>query len=218
MKRLKSILRNIRYRLYKTPHEKVVYDWIAKHGDKTRRLDYCLTENSIVLDLGGYEGQWASDIFAMYLCEVIVFEPVKDFATKMRERFLRNPNIKVVEAAAGEGESVMELHHSADASSAFDVGGNVVLVKKLDLLDYLTRLGVVEVDLVKMNIEGGEYELLEYLIKTRALPRFKNLQIQFHRCVPNAEQRAAEIRKHLARTHTLEWEFPFVWESWRKVD
>ena len=40
-----------------------VAPWLADNGDKTYRLDYNLNENSVVFDLGGYEGQWASDIF-----------------------------------------------------------------------------------------------------------------------------------------------------------
>jgi FkbM family methyltransferase len=196
-----------------------VAEWIAKQGDKTYRLEYCLTDKSLVLDLGGYEGQWASDIYARYLCEIFVFEPVMEFAAKIRTRFQRNPRIRVVEAAVGEGNGEFSIHFAADASSVYDVeSSRTTVVKKLDLLEYLNGLGVGDVDLVKMNIEGGEYELLEYLIKANALPRFRNLQIQFHRCVPDFEQRATEIRKQLARTHALTWQFPFVWENWGKFD
>ena len=38
--------------------------WIKHQGDKTHRLNYDLNEHSLVFDIGGYEGQWANDIFS----------------------------------------------------------------------------------------------------------------------------------------------------------
>jgi hypothetical protein len=31
-----------------------------------------------------------------------------------------------------------------------------------------------------MNIEGGEYDLLEYMIKNQLTEKFENIQVQFH--------------------------------------
>ena len=36
------------------------------------------------------------------------------------------------------------------------------------------------VDLIKINIEGGEYELLEAILDNNLAKAFDNLQIQFH--------------------------------------
>ena len=57
-----------------------VVPWFRDNGDKTLRLNYELNEKSVVIDLGGYEGQWAADIFCKYVCSIHVFEPVKKFA------------------------------------------------------------------------------------------------------------------------------------------
>src|SRR5438477_4586077 len=48
--------------------EKRVIAWREINGDRTLRLSYDLSENDVVFDVGGYEGQWASDIYAMYGC------------------------------------------------------------------------------------------------------------------------------------------------------
>ena len=45
------------------PGEDRTAGWVRDRGDQTLRLDYDLAAASIVFDLGGYEGQWASDIF-----------------------------------------------------------------------------------------------------------------------------------------------------------
>lgn len=213
--KIASLFHRLRYRFYKTPHERVCADWFARNGDKTLRLDYDLGAQSVVLDLGGYEGQYASDIVARYCCRVIVFEPIPEYAASIRSRFLLNQKVGVVEAAVGKGTGELRMHLAADRSSAYTASGRVAVVRKMDLLDYLRDVNIIEVDLVKMNIEGGEYELLEYLIKLNAVPRFRNLQIQFHRSVENYENRLAIIRRKLEETHELTWQYPFLWESWR---
>ena len=40
--------------------------WFAVNGDETLRLDYNLTETSVVLDLGGFKGNFAESIFNKY--------------------------------------------------------------------------------------------------------------------------------------------------------
>ncbi len=49
----------------------------------------------MVLDLGGYEGQWASDLYARRRCRIDVFEPVARFAAAIAERFRHNSDIRV---------------------------------------------------------------------------------------------------------------------------
>jgi hypothetical protein len=34
--------------------------------------------------------------------------------------------------------------------------------------------------------------------------------------VPNAIAEREEIRRRLEETHTLSYDYPFVWESWRR--
>ena len=73
--KLGAKLIKISHIMYVSPQEKRCIPWFQNNGDKTLRLNYPLTDKSIVLDLGGYEGQWASDIFSRYCCFIHVFEP-----------------------------------------------------------------------------------------------------------------------------------------------
>jgi len=85
---------------YISEQEKKVLPWFRDQGDKNLRLNYDLDENSMVFDLGGYEGQWASDIFSMYCCSIHVFEPVEEFADKIIKRFSKNKKIIVLVTCA----------------------------------------------------------------------------------------------------------------------
>ena len=62
--------------MFPTIHDKEVRRWWSDGGDERYRYTYYLNKNSLVLDLGGYKGQWASDIYAQYNCRKLVFETV----------------------------------------------------------------------------------------------------------------------------------------------
>ena len=71
------------------------------------------------------------------------------------------------------------------------------------------------IDLMKINIEGGEYELLDHLVEVGLISDIKNIQVQFHHFVPNAEERMKSIHGELERTHMLTYQYKFLWENWK---
>lgn len=195
-------------------------DWLAAHGDQTLRLDYDLAPDAVVIDAGGFEGQWASDIFARNLCQVHVFEPVPGFAEQIRKRFVRNPSIHVHACALGGQDAQLSLSLEADASSAFaqgrDAGSVTAPVRQFSAL--CAELGIADIALIKINIEGGEYDLLDHIVASGLITRIGQLQIQFHDFVPDAAARMRAIQQALARTHEQTWGFPFIWENWRRKE
>lgn len=194
-----------------------VAPWFEADGDKTLRLDYALESSSIVFDVGGYEGQWASDIVGRFGCIIHVFEPVPQFVTKLTWRFAHNPLVRIHPfGLAGESKN-LEMSVAGDRSSAFQAGEETLTLEFVDVEAFLAREGIDEVDLMKINIEGGEYELLERLIGSGAVRRIKDIQVQFHDFVPEAESRMLRIQQALTETHTLTYEFPFVWENWHRT-
>lgn len=192
--------------------------WVVAQGDKTLRVEYPLHSDDVVLDVGGFEGQWASDIFARYLCSVYVFEPVPEFADAIERRFARNPRIHLCRAALGAQDGELELAVNGDASSTLMGDGTLIHVPVCSFADWLKGVAINEVALMKINIEGGEYELIEHLIDTGLIARIGNLQVQFHDFVPNAKDRMDAILAALARTHRPTYQFPFIWENWARMD
>ena len=68
---------------------------------------------------------------------------------------------------------------------------------------------------MKINIEGGEYELLEHLIEEKLMADIANIQVQFHDFIPGAQARMEAIQQELKKTHSLTYQYLFVWENWR---
>ncbi len=190
--------------------------WVALDGDATLRLDYPLTADSTVLDVGGYEGQWASDIFGKYGCRVAIFEPWPAFAQQIEDRFRGNPSVTVHPFGLGAHSRVERLFGRGDSTSAFRRGNHdeSELLPIRALAETWEELGLSTVDLMKVNIEGGEYELLDALITTGLVTRVRDLQVQFHRIVPNAKRRCRWLQGRLATTHRQTYAIPFVWENW----
>ncbi len=200
--------------IYRFKQKQRVKPFLALNGDKTLRQEYDLNENLVVFDVGGYEGQWASDIFARYACLVHVFEPVPAFANAIIKRFKSNPKIIVHQAGlAGTTEKKM-IDVSGDASSLIKNSGHLIEIDLLDVAEFWRVNNIGTVDLMKINIEGAEYELLERMIKAGLIGKVKNIQVQFHDFFPGAEARMEQIKTELEKTHRPTYQFKFVWENW----
>lgn len=197
--------------------EAIVAAWLALHGDETLRLDYPLDEKSVVFDVGGYRGDWAASIFELYGCTVHVFEPVKSYVAVLQSRFVGNPRIHVHPFGLAGTNMEKEFAVLGDASSAFRKGGISETVKLVRAADFLRQENIVGVNLMKANIEGGEYDLLEHLTASGLIEKFGAIQVQFHDFFDNAAVRREDIRKSLRQTHFLTYNFDFVWESWQRL-
>lgn len=202
--------------LYQDTQAKRVVPWFRDNGDATHRLNYALDADSLVFDLGGYEGQWASDIFAKYGCTVYVFEAVEAYADRIRERFAKNPRIEVFPFGLSDSEKTLHISIEGDTSSTYKSKGTMTEAKLLPADAFLRKRQIRAIDLLKMNIEGGEYDLLEHLLTTGWIERIGNLQVQFHDFVPDAENRMRRIQAALEKTHFLTYQYPFVWENWQR--
>jgi len=210
-------LQRVRRRFYPSQRELDYARWFANEGDKTVRLDYALGPESIVFDVGGFEGQWASDIFARYCCVVHVFEPVPKYAQAIETRFVGNPRIHVHGFGLAGRTREEQIAIIGDGSSIFARGDEHMSIKLKSAREFCDQAGFEQLDLMKINIEGGEYELLEHLLETGAVARVRHFQIQFHDFVPDARQRMERIQQQLGRTHRLCWQYPFIWEGWSRI-
>ena len=203
--------------LVKTEKELAHERWVADDGDRTLRLNYSLGKQDLVLDLGGYQGQWSSDIFARYLCSIDVFEPVPQFADEISRRFASNPSIKVNRLAAGAADGHLDISISGDASSTHTAGGTLLRIPVVCFSDWFKAVNKPEIALMKINIEGGEYELLEHLIVSDLIVKIRDIQVQFHDFVSDAESRMAFIQNKLSKTHHITYQYKFIWENWTRT-
>tara|TARA_R110000822_G_scaffold308800_1_gene437199 strand:- start:4601 stop:6094 length:1494 start_codon:yes stop_codon:yes gene_type:complete len=190
--------------------------WFADNGDKTHRLNYNLNEESVVFDIGGYHGDFAHDIYEKFNCSIYIFEPVKKFYKKIKERFKNNKKIKVFNYGLSDSDTTTEIDLANDKSSTHITLSSITETIELKKIDQVMSDHNIEfVDLIKINIEGGEFPLLKYIIMNKLSDRFKNIQVQFHTFVDFAAQKRKALQQKLSETHFLTYNYNFVWENWQ---
>jgi len=193
--------------------------WIDDEGDKILRVEYPLGNDATVFDLGGYRGDWAAEIVARYACDVHVFEPVLAFVERVRSRLGRNPKVHVHPFGLGHAAARVPLVLAEDGSTTSGrLSGSTIEIEIRAFADFLRDTGIGQVDLMKVNIEGAEYDLLEGMIGDGRIRSVQHLQVQFHPWFPDAAARYEKIRDGLSKTHRMTWRYPFIWENWQRID
>jgi FkbM family methyltransferase len=191
--------------------------WFGIGGDDSLRVNYPLNENSIVLDLGGYEGTWTQKIFDKYQCNIYVFEPIPNLYKNLVEKFKNYDKIKVYNFGISDKEKEIEISLLNDGSSFYLESENKVSAKVISLIKFLKENQLGSIDLIKINIEGDEFPLLKNLIENNMVNVFKNIQVQFHQFIPDSINKRNWIREKLSLTHKLTYDYEFVWENWEKL-
>ena len=211
-----GLTESLRRRRRRRDYRAMVKEFYADGGDDRFRFDYPLDESSFVLDLGGYEGQWASDLYARHRCRIAVFEPVVRFADNIRARFRKNSALTVFPFGLGASTRTETIYLHGASSSTHKKQSHSERIEIVDALQWFEEHGVGSVQLMKINIEGGEYELLERLIATGLIGRIDDIQVQFHNFAPDAAARMERLQQAMRATHTPTYQYRFVWENWRK--
>jgi FkbM family methyltransferase len=220
---------NILKKISKFVHREILRDtflleikrWFRDDGDNTLRLDYPLNPGSVVWDVGGYRGDFAEQIHSRYSSRVFVFEPHPAFYQHCVDRFSGKENIKILKFGLSDQAGWFDIVDSEDGSSFVNktLAGTATQKAQLcSVAEVFERLGSHNIDLLKINIEGGEFSLLPALVAADLIPRVRFIQVQFHNFIPNADAMRDTIRAELAKTHDLMWDYTFVWESWMRKD
>jgi FkbM family methyltransferase len=197
-------------------HKTAVRQWFRDKGDSTLRLNYPLTEDSVVFEVGGYKGDWSVQIATRYNPYIYIFEPVPQFYSMIVERFKHNPKIKVFDYGLFDTTKTDTLVLDNDGSSLYGSGADRIEISLMDVHEFLKKYHVQKIDLININVEGAEYPLLKRMIDKQIVQKCRDIQVQFHTLYPNAVKLRDQIRSSLRNTHSLTYDYAFVWENWRR--
>lgn len=195
-------------------------DFYRKGGQALLHDGFDVGDEDTVLDVGGFHGEWTSEMVARYGCRSVVFEPMPEYVRLLEARFGRNRRVKLVPAALSNQNGKTTMVGLGPGSSAFrsDAKAPAVQVPLLDVRDAFAELASPEVACLKLNIEGGEYDVLTAMKGAGLLARVRTWLIQFHIVDDASKRKRDDARRALAETHTLGWDFPFIWERWDRKD
>jgi FkbM family methyltransferase len=214
---LSRIYNSLQKRFFKTEFDRTYDRWIMARGDETLRLNYPLNQHSLVLDLGGYRGDWTDQVYKQYGCNVMVFEPVPHFAENIRSRFKAMPKVQIFTHGISNSDKTVTFVLDENSSTQFaKKSGNPTEIKLLGVVKFFADHGLQHIDLMKLNIEAGEFDLLECMLDHELVGRVDNFQIQFHDFFPEAKARREKIIERLNKTHEITYSYPFIWENWKR--
>ena len=175
------------------------------------RYEYPLTTDSLVVDVWGYEGKFANLIHQAYGCSVDVYEPIPAFYQNCVENNRLYPIIRTFNFGLGGSNRIETFAIEGDRTGSEAIGPTLTV----EIRKGSEVLKDKSIDLLKINIEGMEYELLEDLIANNIHLNCKNIQVQFHTIGNNHEEKYLSIRNKLLITHELTYDFPFVWSNFK---
>ena len=174
---------------------------MVKLGDQTEwnvkcleylRYEYPLTREDWVIDIGSYRREFADTIIKRFGSKVECFDALDDRAAWTHDG-------KILMGGAFYYTSVFDTENQKE-------------FKCVDIAPYLSNVA-----LCKINIEGMEYALLDYILDKGLMKEIKYLQVQFHLIDGvDSEGLYKRLAERLSKTHKLSWRFPFVWESWER--
>lgn len=150
---------NSKYRTFPSTHEPKV----------TAAFSRLCSRGETVIEIGGFHGSHTINLSNAVgpSGRVIVFEPHPDHASLIRDRVEENSisNVVVEEKAASDSNGEIQLWMDEDDSSTSSIAvshenGTYHDVESVAIGDYISELPSGKVDLCKIDIEGGEYELI----------------------------------------------------------
>jgi len=216
------MFKSIHSRFFPSQIQKEFIRWEKDGGDFSNRFNYSLDSSSLVFDIGGFKGQFASDLYSRKPCKIYIFEPIKKYSLMIQERFKHNKDIRVFNFGLSNISQITNINLLGEASS-IEVNSNFLKsdqeqVELVDLMQFVNFHKINQIDVMKINIEGSEYDLLTHIINNEFQSKVKYFQVQFHKLNNDSSTERDKIRFQLMKSHHCIFSYKFIWESWIRLD
>ena len=178
-------------------------------------MKFNLRKNPIIFDIGGFKGQWTEIAKAYHPdATIYVFEPIKQFYEIIKERFKNDDKVKVYNYGLSSKNSKVEMTVSGDSSSMHQKGHALETIETKDIIEFMFVNEISRVDLAKINIEGEEYDLLEYLFDSNEFTMIDNFCVQFHPFPNGFQERRENILNKVKKYYDRFINYEMVFECW----
>lgn len=142
-----------------------------------------LNRESVVVVVGAYQGDTIAFLDFLYAPIIHGYDPQGWAIDRGRWRFRERPDIHLYPHGLGKATGSFPMGEwGNDACSFVPLEAPRVMGQgqMVDIATVMERDGLDLIDLMVLNIEGGEYDLLAHLIDEGLIPQIKHLLVQFH--------------------------------------
>ena len=153
-----------------------------------KKLD--LNSDSVVIDGGGYKGEFIDNVLVNFGCKVESFEPLQKEFDELKKKYIQNNRVKISNLALFSKTKALYLNEEGISSSIINtnVSKNMVKINAIDVVEIINNRK--NIDLLKLNVEGAEYEIMnrneERIRLSSLIPRMTTIHLH-------------EKRRHLFR-------------------
>lgn len=183
-----------------------------------------LNESSVCIDCGANVGI-ITQIFAQKGAVVYSFEPHKGCFDILTKKFAANPKVHIYNKGVLDKNSTMKLYkfeyHDYDEiffsqgasmfksnkeidSNAYDV------VEVINLIEFIKSLNR-DIDILKLDVEGAEFCILELLINEKLYKNIKHILVETHdETIPEIRELAAKVRQMIKDNNIMNIDLTWV--------
>lgn len=187
-----------------------------QHDWDLKSVDFPLTEDSVVFEIGGYEGRWAREIAERYNPELFVFEPQIWAYEKCKENLKEFDNTHVFEFGLGAETGVFPMGNwYTDGCSLVDIPNGKPRSTGIitEIYSFLQSMKVEHIDLCLLNVEGYEFELIPYMIETGIMDKIEYFMCQFHmNC--GGENEYHDLRRQIGKNKKIRFDYGPILTCW----
>jgi len=188
-----------------------------------RTIVKSLKKDDVCLDFGANVGIY-SQLFAKYDSKVYSFEPDPIPYEQLKEKSIKLKNIYPIMKAVGTSNSKGKLYldenylldkifyseHNSLVKEKDNVGDKFIEVEIVDIAEWLNDFEKIK--FVKIDVEGFEVELINYLIDSTAIKKIEYIFVETHeKRIQNLDKQILELKnkiKHLGIENKFFWNWP----------
>jgi len=182
-----------------------------EHAWDKKAMDWPLTAESIVLEVGSFKGRWALQIAQKYNPRLFCFEP-QSWAWEVTKQVLTDYNAKVFNFGLGTRSAMLPMAFYGTDGCRFAEKGEPdhtapkVLGQMHEISAALGGLGISRIDLMLVNIEGYEYTLIPHMFAQGIFPL--RLMVQFH------TGNYLDLKRQIDKHYDLLWHYGRKLSAW----
>lgn len=193
---MRKIIRKLSYRIAKNKivfyvAQRLAFDHLGENNSdietngERKILDKYLPQAKTVFDVGANIGDWTADALAINpSVKIVSFEPVAEtFEILKNRKFVGNCKLENIALSNLNGDIDFFVYENSVLNSAEKREG--VAVKKIEkvktvrLDDYCKEAGVTEIDFLKIDVEGFEFDVLKGAEDMLAKKKIHALQFEY---------------------------------------
>lgn len=155
----------IKLRVHSTDFMAFTNIWLLEEYNKP---DFRIRDNDIIIDIGSHVGFFA--LYAYQFCKngkIYCFEPVTENFKILQENLELNniQNVSIKKCAISDKNDIVTIYLNEDDSghSMYDTSSESIQVPSISLKDIIDSNNLDKCDLIKIDCEGGEYEIINSL-------------------------------------------------------